>query len=99
MDPNNNLEVEIKSIGESIDKTMNGIFIGQIAINAVVGASMNKMLQAIKVIQLLSFILLIEIDYTPITQIYLESIYKFATFKMIPPEFMQWFTGLLSPEE
>ena len=78
---------------------MNGIFLGQIAVNAVVGASMNKMLQAIKVIQLLSFIKTIEIDYTPITQIYLGSIYKFATFKMIPPELMQWFTGILSSEK
>ena len=41
---------------------------------------------------------MVQINYTPITQIYLESIYKFATFKMIPPELMKWFTDIFSSD-
>jgi hypothetical protein len=35
---------------------------------------------------MVSFLVYININYVPVTKLFLESINKFATFKMIPPE-------------
>jgi hypothetical protein len=50
--------------------------------------SMKKLLQAIKVLQIIAFFSLIQIDYSPMSSIVLEKIYKFATFKVISKEVM-----------
>ena len=45
-------------------------------------------------LQIISFIVFIEINYSPVSKLFLQAIYQFTTFKIIPPEAMtsalQW---------
>ena len=62
--------------------------IGEFVINFFVSVSMKEIIKAIVILQIISFFVLINIDYSPFSMLFLKSIYQFTTFKLIPPEFM-----------
>lgn len=72
--------------------TNNVILLGQFLLNFVISFSMKKMMQTIKILQMLSFLNLIQINFSPISKVYLESLFSFATFKAVPPELMEYIT-------
>ena len=53
---------------------------------------MKKLLTAIRVLQLIAFMIFLEINYTPIVKYVIQKIYEFVTFKVVPPEAMEWIT-------
>lgn len=44
---------------------------------------MKKMLQAIRVLQLVSFFVVIQINFTPVSYVFLDKIFEFSNFKII----------------
>ena len=63
---------------------MDSLMLGTFLINMVVSVSMKKILGAIKVIQVVAFFIKIQLNYPPLCLMFLEAIYQFTTFKIIP---------------
>ena len=76
------------SVSNTVDKVMNTFMVGNFFLNFFVSASMKKILTAIRVIQVIAFFKFILINYDPISLIFINSLYTFTTFKMVPPELM-----------
>ena len=49
--------------------------ISQILINFFVSVSMKKMLTAVKIIQIIAFFVLIDINYTPVSDVFLQALF------------------------
>ena len=63
---------------------------------------MKKITQAIQILQIIAFFVLIKVDFSPITLFFLRSINVFATFKLVPDEVMSdglIYLGLKEKEE
>ena len=50
------------------NKSMNSFMLGSFAMNFLISFSMKKLLQAIRVLQLIAFMIFLEINYTPIAK-------------------------------
>ena len=73
-----------QTVAKTIEVTMDGILIGSVAINFIVAVSLKQILTAIRVMQIVAFLSFVEINFTPISMIFMKSIYNFTTFKVIP---------------
>jgi hypothetical protein len=73
---------------ESVDASTKVIMIGTVIANLILKASMKKLLQTIKVFQLIAFFYVLNIEFPPLADLVLGKIYEFATFKVIPNELM-----------
>jgi hypothetical protein len=71
VDLSNRFNVVILAAGESIQDSMNGFLIGSFVFNAVISISMKKLLQTIKVIQLISFMVVMLISFRPVCKLFL----------------------------
>ena len=56
--------------GEAIQKSMEGIALITITINFFVSVSMKQILKAVKVMQIIAFFVLLNMDYTPFTFVF-----------------------------
>lgn len=63
---------------------MDGALIGSMAVNFFVSVSMKKLLEAVRVLQIISNFAFLEINFPPITKLFVQAIYKFCTFKVMP---------------
>lgn len=70
--------------------SMNFIMLGKYMINFFLAVSMKKLMQSIKVLQLVSFFYLIQINFTPVSKLFLGKLYEFSTFKVLPPELVEF---------
>lgn len=72
--------------------SLNTIMIGQFLINLVIATSMKELMKVIQVLQFVSFFVVIQINFSPISKLLLEYLFVFATFKVIPPEAIDYIT-------
>ena len=60
-------------------------------------------MEAIQILQIIAFFVMIDLNYSPFTLLFLRSIYLLTTFKIIPEELMDeiinLFIGNKTPEE
>ena len=72
----------------SASTSMNSFMIGSFLFNFVISFSMKKLLEAIRVLQLIAFMVWLKINFSPISLFVMNQMYKFVTFKVVPPEVM-----------
>jgi hypothetical protein len=89
----------MNDIAMLISLSLNTLLFGSYILNAFFNLSMKKLLQAIRVIQMIAFFFLIQVNFTPISWLFLEKIYSFVTFKVIPDQLMSDFLILLGFKE
>ena len=88
IDMQDSFNVAAASLSDSMGSTMDTLMIGSFAINFVVSVSMKKILGAIRVLQIIAFFVLIKIEFPPICKLFLEAVYRFTTFRVVPDELM-----------
>jgi hypothetical protein len=67
----NGVNVAAASVGKSIEQAMDSMMIGNFVVNLFVSASMKKLLQGIRVLQVLAFFVFIRVNFTPISELFL----------------------------
>ena len=85
---NSKLNAALAKTSESMESSMNSMLAGSIVVNFIVSFSMKKLLEAIRVLQIIAFFTFLEINFTPISMLFLQSLYNFTTFKVVPEELM-----------
>ena len=78
----------VAEASKNAKNTMDSFMIGTFVLNFVVSFSMKKLLQSMRVLQLISFMVFLKINFTPISKFFMEQLHAFVTFKVVPPEFM-----------
>ena len=76
-------------VGNSLKNSMDGAMLGSIAANFFVSVSMKQLLKAIRVFQFLAFLVFVPVNIPALDKLFMEAVYKFSTFKVIPAEFMK----------
>jgi hypothetical protein len=63
----------LSMIGNSknLDSVLNTMMLGSLALNLLVSVSLKQVFKTVKIAQLITFLVLIEINFAPITQIFL----------------------------
>lgn len=84
VDLDNTLVQIQREVSDKIEKQMEGLTFGMFVLNFFVAVSMKKILQTIKVFQILAFLILMSVNFTPECQLLMQTIYNFATFKVVP---------------
>ena len=82
------MNVGLASASDTMEASMNSVIGSSFFINFLISFSMKKLLEAIRVLQIIAFFSFIEINYPPISMLFLQSMYKFTTFKVVPEDFM-----------
>ena len=72
-----------------MEQSMNTLLIGSFIVNIFISLSMKKLLESIRVFQIIAFFILIQISFPPLANIYLQTIFSFATFKIVPKEIIR----------
>jgi hypothetical protein len=67
------------------------LFSGNFLAKLMVGITMKKFMEATRVLQIISFFILIKINYTPPSSLFLTKIYELCIFKILSDEAIQWF--------
>lgn len=75
-------------MGESIKGSMNSMILGSFVLNFFVSVSMKQLLQVIRVFQVIAFFILLPVSFTSEANLVMQTMYSFATFKVVPPEWM-----------
>ena len=64
------------------------IIIGNLVLNIFVSISLKSIMEAIQILQIIAFFVMIDLNYSPFTLLFLRGIYLLTTFKIIPEEIM-----------
>ena len=79
----------LASSSTSAKTSLNTFILGTFVLNFVISFSMKKLLQSMRVLQLIAFMVYIQINFTPISKFFMQQLHSFVTFKVVPPELMQ----------
>ena len=82
------LNVVISDSSSRVSSSMNSVMIGSVVMNFVISFGMKKLLETIRVYQLIAFFVLFPINLPPISKLMLQAIFSFANFKIVPKETM-----------
>ena len=96
---NNTFNLMASSVGASMEATMDTFMVGSFALNAFVSVSMKQIMKAIRVLQIVSFFTLLEINYPPLSLMFMQAIYRFSTFKIVPKELMNKVLTILESDD
>jgi hypothetical protein len=61
----------------------------------IVSIAFKQLLKTVRVIQIVAFLNFVEIDFLPITKLFMKSLHKFTTFKILPQEFIDYVENFL----
>lgn len=67
---------------------MNTFMLGSFTLNFLISFSMKKLLNAIRVLQMIAFMVFLDVGFSPISLLFIQQIYRFVTFKVVPDEIM-----------
>lgn len=88
VDMNDTLSAMTSQVSEGIESTMDSAIMGSFFINFVVSVSMKQLLQAVRVLQIISNFVFLEINFPPVSKMFIHAVYNFCTFKIMPEGFM-----------
>jgi hypothetical protein len=94
------INVAAVEVGEKLQWSLETMFVGSFIANFFVSVSMKKLMEATRVLQIISFFILIKISYSPVSFVFMTKIYEFGIFKIIPESAIAWAliqTGLKQP--
>jgi hypothetical protein len=78
------LERATIQIADKIETSMNYVMLGSITVNFLISISLKQVIKAIRVLQFIAFFVLIEVSYPPGFLIFMQSLFRFTTFKIVP---------------
>lgn len=85
------LNLAVVQVGDGVKQSLQTMLLSSFFAQFFLSLSMKKLLEATRYLQIVSFFILIQINFTPVSFVFMTKIYEYSTFKVLPPAVVDWF--------